>query len=299
MRTLMKSLEQHVMLITGATDGLGKHLAHELAGAGATVLLHGRDPARGEAVLREIGEATGNDRLAFCLADFSSLAQIRRLADEILADHDRLDVLVNNAGIGFGRRDAPEREVSQDGFELRFAVNYLAPFLLTRLLQPLLVRSAPARIVNVASAGQAPIDFDDVMLERAYDGVRAYRQSKLALVMFTFDQADELRDGGVTVNCLHPATFMPTKMVLEAGVSPVSSLEQGVQATLRLVADADLDGMTGRYFDGQRDARALPQAYDLDARHRLRELSAQLVGLPAERTAAPPWSERPAGTRHS
>jgi NAD(P)-dependent dehydrogenase (short-subunit alcohol dehydrogenase family) len=282
MSTLMKSLEQHVMLVTGATDGLGKQLAHELAAAGATVLLHGRLPARGEAVLREISEATGNDRLAFYLADFASLAQIRRLANEILADHDRLDVLVNNAGIGFGRRDAPEREVSQDGFELRFAVNYLAPFLLTQLLQPLLVGSAPVRIVNVASAGQAPIDFDDVMLERAYDGVRAYRQSKLALVMFTFDLADELRDAGVTANCLHPATFMPTKMVLEAGVNPVSSLEQGLQATLRLVADADLDGVTGRYFDGRREARAHPQAYDLDARRRLRELSTQLVGLPTE-----------------
>jgi NAD(P)-dependent dehydrogenase (short-subunit alcohol dehydrogenase family) len=277
----MRSLEQQVILVTGATDGLGKQLARELASASATVLLHGRDRARGAAVLREIGEATGNDHLAFYLADFASLAQIRRLADEILAKHDRLDVLVNNAGIGFGRRGAPEREVSQDGYELRFAVNYLAPFLLTRLLQPLLVRSAPARIVNVASAGQAPIDFDDVMLEHAYDGVRAYRQSKLALVMFTFDLADELRDTGVTANCLHPATYMPTKMVLEAGVNPISSIEQGLQATLRLVTDRDLDGVTGRYFDGQREARAHPQAYDLDARRRLRELSARLVGLPS------------------
>jgi NAD(P)-dependent dehydrogenase (short-subunit alcohol dehydrogenase family) len=276
----MRSLEQQVILVTGATDGLGKQLARELASASATVLLHGRDRARGAAVLREIGEATGNDHLAFYLADFASLAQIRRLADEILAKHDRLDVLVNNAGIGFGRRGAPEREVSQDGYELRFAVNYLAPFLLTRLLQPLLVRSAPARIVNVASAGQAPIDFDDVMLEHAYDG-RAYRQSKLALVMFTFDLADELRDTGVTANCLHPATYMPTKMVLEAGVNPISSIEQGLQATLRLVTDRDLDGVTGRYFDGQREARAHPQAYDLDARRRLRELSARLVGLPS------------------
>jgi NAD(P)-dependent dehydrogenase (short-subunit alcohol dehydrogenase family) len=159
------------------------------------------------------------------------------------------------------------------------------------------VRSAPARIVNVASAGQAPIDFDDVMLERAYDGVRAYRQSKLALVMFTFDLADELRDAGVTANGLHPATYMPTKMVLEAGVNPVSSLEQGLQATLRLVADADLDGVTGRYFDGRREARAHPQAYDLDARHRLRELSTQLVGLPAEAITTPLALSHRTGTR--
>src|SRR5262249_16044945 len=149
-----------------------------------------------------------------------------------------------NAGIGFGGLGASQRELSQDGVELRFAVNYLAPFLLTRLLRPLLVRSAPARVVNVASAGQAPLDFHPPLLEPAYDGMRAYRQSKLALIMFTFDQADELRDAGVTVNCLHPATFMPTKMVLDAGMKPMSSIEQGVQATLRLVADPDLASVT-------------------------------------------------------
>ena len=165
---------------------------------------------------------------------------------------------------------------------------YLAPFLLTHLLEPLLVRSAPSRIVNVASAGQSAIDFDDVMLERGYSGVQAYCQSKTALVMLTFDLADELRDRGVTANCLHPGTYMPTKMVLEAGVSPVDSLESGVEATMRLVADPDLDGVTGKYFDRQRESRAHPQAYDADARRRLRELSAELVGL----TSARPQSDR-------
>ena len=131
---------------------------------------------------------------------------------------------------------------------------YLAPFLLTQLLEPLLVRSAPARIVNVASAGQSAIDFDDVMLERGYSGVQAYCQSKTALVMLTFDLADELRDRSVTANCLHPGTYMPTKMVLEAGVSPVDSLESGVEATMRLIADPELEGVTGKYFDRQREA---------------------------------------------
>ena len=276
----MRPIDQQVILVTGSTDGLGRALAGKLAERGATVLLHGRDAARGDTAMREIREATGNERLAFYLADFSSLAQVRGLAEQILAEHERLDVLVNNAGIGTRGRTGSERELSQDGYELRFAVMYLAPYLLTQLLEPLLVRSAPARIVNVASAGQAAIDFDDVMLERGYSGVQAYCQSKTALVMLTFDLADELRDRKVTANCLHPGTYMPTKMVLEAGVSPVDSLESGVEATLRLIADHDLDGVTGKYFDRQREGRAHPQAYDADARRRLRELSAELVGRP-------------------
>src|SRR5439155_23773043 len=156
-------------------------------------------------------------------------------AGRVESEWDRLEVLVNNAGIGTNLPGDGHRMESQDGHELRFAVNYLAPFLLTRLLQPLLVRSAPARIVNVSSAGQAPIDFDDVMLERGYDGVQAYCQSKLALVMFTFDVAEELRESGVTANCLHPGTYMPTKMVLAAGVTPQDSLERGGGARTRPV----------------------------------------------------------------
>jgi len=168
-RTVMRPLDRQVILVTGATDGLGRELARRLAAAGATVLLHGRNRARGEALLREIRGATGDHRASLHLADLASLAEVRRLADDVLGSRDRLDVLVNNVGVGPGRPGA-RREVSRDGFELRFAVNYLALFLLTRLLRPLLVRSAPARIVNVASAGQASLDLDDPMLERGYDG---------------------------------------------------------------------------------------------------------------------------------
>jgi NAD(P)-dependent dehydrogenase (short-subunit alcohol dehydrogenase family) len=273
----MRPVDQQIILVTGSTDGLGRALARELADRDATVLLHGRAAAKGDATLRELRTASGNERLVFYLADFGSLEQVRRLAEQALAEHDRLDVLVNNAGLGAGRGGG-ERETSEDGHELRFAVNYLAPFLLTRQLEPLLLRSAPARIVNVSSAGQAPIDFDDVMLERAYSGVQAYRQSKLALVMLTFDLAEQLGDRGVTANCLHPGTFMPTKMVLEAGTSPVDSLESGVEATMRLVAGPELDGATGSYFERTREASPHPQAYDAGARRRLRELSAELVG---------------------
>jgi NAD(P)-dependent dehydrogenase (short-subunit alcohol dehydrogenase family) len=267
-------MSDKTVLVTGSTDGLGRALALELAAGGATVLLHGRDRVKGEQTLREIRDATGSDRLTFYVADLSSLSEVRGLAEQVLDEHDRLDVLVNNAGIG---RGDGTREVSEDGYELRLAVMYLAPFLLTQLLEPLLVESAPARIVNVASAGQAPIDFDDLMLEREYDGIQAYCRSKLALVMLTLDQAEALRDRDVTANCLHPGTFMPTKMVLEAGIRPVDSLENGVEATTRLVSAPELADVTGIYFDRTREARALEQAYDREARRRLDEIATRLV----------------------
>jgi NAD(P)-dependent dehydrogenase (short-subunit alcohol dehydrogenase family) len=278
----VRPIERQTILITGATDGLGRGLARELAAQGATLLIHGRDDGRGEETLGEIRAGSGNGNLRFLRADLSSLDEVRVLAGEVERSTDTLDVLVNNAGLGTTLPGDGRRMESTDGYELRFAVNYLAGYLLTRLLLPLLEKSAPARIVNVSSAGQAPIDFDDVMLERGYDGVQAYCQSKLAQVMFTFDLAEELRDQGVTANCLHPATYMPTKMVVAAGVDPWSSLEEGVTATKRLVEDPELDGVTGRYFNGEREAEPNRQALDSDARRRLRELSDRLCGLSAE-----------------
>jgi NAD(P)-dependent dehydrogenase (short-subunit alcohol dehydrogenase family) len=274
----MRPLDRQTILVTGATDGLGRALARELAAAGATVLLHGRSKQRLEDTRRELTEATGNDRLRTYLADFASLEQVRRLAREVAGDQERLDALVNNAGIA----GAGPRQESADGIELRFAVNYLAPFLLTELLLPLLRRSAPSRIVNVASVGQVPIDFDDVMLKRGYEPLRAYRQSKLAQVMFTFELAQRLRaagETGVTVNALHPATLMNTKMALESFGYAMSTIQDGVEATLRLVADPELEGVSGRYFDRLDEDRANPQAYDADARARLWKLSADLVQL--------------------
>jgi NAD(P)-dependent dehydrogenase (short-subunit alcohol dehydrogenase family) len=273
----MRPVAASTVLITGATDGLGKAVATELARAGATLLLHGRDEARGEDTLAEISDQTGNTKLVWYRADLASLQETRGLAERVRLEHDRLDVLVNNAGIGTTLPGDGRRQESTEGYELRFAVNYLAPFLLTRVLQPLLLASAPARIVNVSSAGQAPIDFEDVMLERGYSGVQAYCQSKLALIMLTFDLAKELAGTGVTANCLHPGTYMPTKMVLHAGVRPLDSLETGVEATTRLIADPVLDGTSGRYFDRLAESRAHAQAYDDEARTQLRELSERLV----------------------
>jgi NAD(P)-dependent dehydrogenase (short-subunit alcohol dehydrogenase family) len=269
----MDNLAEATILVTGATDGLGKRVAFELAEGGATVLLHGRSRKRLEATLEEAREGTGSEKLGLYLADLSSLGEVRTLADRVLTEQDRLDVLVNNAGVIAG-----ERRESGDGYELTFAVNYLAHFLLTHLLLPLLRDSAPARVVNVASAGQSPIDFDDVMLERSYGGMKAYTQSKLAQVIFTFELAERLGASGVTVNALHPASLMDTKMVLETFGRSMSTVEEGAEATVRLAASPELEGVTGRYFDGTREGRAERQAYDEEARKRLWVLSEELCG---------------------
>jgi NAD(P)-dependent dehydrogenase (short-subunit alcohol dehydrogenase family) len=267
-------------LVTGATDGLGRAVAEGLAGEGARVLLHGRSSERLAAAAREIETATGNDRLSTHVADLASLDAVRGLAAEVPETTPELNLLVNNAGIGGGRPEGRTRQESADGYELRFAVNYLAGFLLTLELLPLLRRSAPARIVNVASAGQSPVDFDDVMLERGYGGSRAYSQSKLAQIMFGIELAERVPAEEVTVNSLHPSTYMPTKMVLEELGRSMDSLEDGAAATLRLATAPGLEGVTGRYFDRQAEAAAHPQAYDPEARRRLWDLSRQLTGAP-------------------
>jgi NAD(P)-dependent dehydrogenase (short-subunit alcohol dehydrogenase family) len=261
-----------MILVTGATDGLGRYVTTELVKAGHRVLAHGRNPERLRLLHEELGVETAQ-------AELGELRQVDRLADEVLQRCDRLDVLVNNAGIGAGT-DPDRREESSDGIELRFAVNYLAGYHLTRRLAPLLVASAPARVINVASIGQEAIDFADPLLDRSYSGMRAYRQSKLAQIMATVDLADELRDQGVTVNALHPATLMPTRMVREGWRGdPMSTLEEGGAATLRLILDEGLATTTGSYFDSNtpEPASPNPQAHDPDARRRLRELSDRLV----------------------
>ncbi len=267
----MNDLEAQTVLVTGATDGLGRGVVRALAKRRATILLHGRDSARAEALSVEL-RAAGASAVRVYLADLASLGEVRALAAAVLARESRLDVLVNNAGIGT-TVPAKDRAESRDGLELRFAVNYLSHYLLTRRLLPLLKASAPARIVNVSSAGQTAIDFDDPMMTRSYSGVRAYCQSKLAQILFTIDLAGELTGSGVTVNALHPATFMPTKIV----ASPISTIEEGVNATMRLIADGSLAGVSGRYFDGTREARADAQAYDARARAELRDLSDRLA----------------------
>jgi NAD(P)-dependent dehydrogenase (short-subunit alcohol dehydrogenase family) len=274
-------LNDQTILITGATDGIGKGTARELAKRGAHVLLHGRTAERVSAVRDEIAGATGNGRLETYVADFASLREVHRLAEQVSTRHDRLHVLINNAGIGAGPRGRQQREVSADGHELRFQVNHLAPLLLAHLLLPLLRAAAPARIVNVASIGQAPLDFADLMLERRYDGMRAYFQSKLAMVMATFELASRLDPAEVTVNALHPGSLLDTKMVREGFGAPQGPVEVGIESELHLATSADLAGVTGQYFDRTRPARANAQAYDAEARRRLWQESLKFTGIEA------------------
>ncbi|TQS41770.1 SDR family NAD(P)-dependent oxidoreductase [Cryptosporangium phraense] len=246
------------VLITGATNGHGLALARSLAADGATVIVHGRSAEKAAAA--GVGETVA--------ADLGDLRAVEELGAEVRRRFGTLDVLVNNAGIGSGPR-GQGRQVSADGIELRFAVNYLAGVVLTAAVRP-------GRVVNIASLGQAPLDPADPLLERSYGGSRAYAQSKLAQIMWTFD----LAASGVTANAIHPGTYMPTGMVAEAGVTPLTALEDGVAATARLVK---LEGISGKFFDGQREATADPTAYDPKAREYLRALTDKLLAdaLPA------------------
>ncbi|MFE5811940.1 SDR family NAD(P)-dependent oxidoreductase [Streptomyces sp. NPDC056479] len=260
------------ILITGATSGLGRYVAFELVRSGHVVLAHGRDPGRTERLVDELrgeGDAEG------FVADLASLTQVRGLGAHVADAHPDLDVLINNAGVGAGAPGAG-RELSADGHELRLAVNYLAPVVLTRAVLPVLRANTPARIVNVGSAGQDPVDFDDIEFRRGYDGFAAYRRAKFALAAHTFTLAEELADTAVRVNVLHPATFMDTAMVHEGGVTPWNTVADGAPGVLAL-ATQDLG--SGGYFDGTTRARAHEGTYDPEVRKRLAAVTDQLLSL--------------------
>jgi NAD(P)-dependent dehydrogenase (short-subunit alcohol dehydrogenase family) len=270
----MKPIDDQTIFITGSTDGIGKLTALQLAKQRAHLLIHGRNKEKVSDVVDEIRHATGNEKVKGFTADFSSLTEVRKLAQEILAKHDHIDMLINNAGVGY----ADER-LSKDGYELRFAVNYLAPFLFTHLLLPAIKKATPSRIVNVSSAGQRAINFDDVMFEKNFDSMNAYSQSKLALIMFTFDLAEQLKGEGITVNTLHPGTYLDTNMVRHAKITPLGKPETGADAEVFLATSPQLENITGKYFNVKAESKANAQAYDEKARKKLHELSLQLAGL--------------------
>lgn len=267
-------MNTQTILITGATDGVGKCTAIDLAKQDTFLLLHGRNKEKLDKVIKEIKSSTGNQNIEGFVADFSSMAEVRQLAKDVLAKHHKIDILINNAGAGFAAS-----RYGKDGTELRLAVNYLAPFLLTNLLLPAITKSSPSRIVNVSSAGQSPVNFDDIMMEKNFDGVTAYCQSKLALIMFTIDLAEELKDDNVTVNALHPGTYLDTNMVRDANIKPQGTPQSGADAEIFLATSPELKNVSGKYFNVKKEAKANAQAYDAKARKRLKELSLQLTGL--------------------
>ena len=267
-------MHSQTILITGATDGVGKCAAINIAKKGACLLLHGRNKEKLDKVIEEIKSLTGNQNIEGFVADFSSIDDVRRLSKDVLATHDKIDILINNAGAGFAAS-----RYGKDGTELRLAVNYLAPFLLTNLLLPAIKKGAPSRIVNVSSAGQSPVNFDDIMMEKNFDAVTAYCQSKLALIMFTFDLAVELREYNISVNALHPGTYLDTNMVRNANIAPQGAPQSGADAEVFLATSPELKNVSGKYFNVKKEAKANAQAYDAKARKQLKELSLQLTGL--------------------
>ncbi|MEU1183328.1 SDR family NAD(P)-dependent oxidoreductase [Streptomyces sp. NPDC005820] len=266
------------ILITGATSGLGRYVAFELVRSGHLVLAHGRDPDRTRDLVEELraeGAAEG------FVADLASLTRVRELGARVAEAHPELGVLINNAGVGAGSPGSG-REVSADGHELRLAVNYLAPVALTRALLPVLRANPPARVVNVGSLGQEPVDPDDPEFTRGYDGFPAYCRSKFALAAHTFALAGELADTGVAVNVLHPATFMDTTMVREGGVTPWTTVADGAPGVLALATE---DRGTGHFYDGTRRARAHEETYDPKTRARLAQITEDLL--------TDGWGQRP------
>ncbi|MGN6634286.1 MAG: SDR family oxidoreductase [Oryzihumus sp.] len=282
------SMTGRTALVTGGTHGIGLATAQALASSGAPVTLVGRNADKTGRVVEALRRDSGNDRVEGLVADLSSQAEVRRLATEFAAAHDRLDVLVNNVG-GFWAT----RHLTADGLERTFALNHLAPFLLTHLLRPLLESSAPARVVTVSSGAQAlgRIDFDDLQGEHSYSGQRAYNQSKLANVLFTYELARRLEGTGVTANALHPGVVrtgfgredpsFPYRALLPLVRPFLLSPERGAQTSVYLASSPEVEGVSGKYFVKKQERRSSRASYDTQVARRLWDVSAELTGVDA------------------
>jgi NAD(P)-dependent dehydrogenase (short-subunit alcohol dehydrogenase family) len=268
------TLKGQTILITGATDGIGEETARQLAGMGARIFLHGRNPDKAARVREDIVLTTGNDAVEILLADLQSMDQVRRLAEEIQSRTDRLDVLINNAGVYM-----PEYVQTPDGFEMTFAVNHLAPFLLTHLLLDLLKASAPARIININSVahGSARVDLENLNAEKKFHPWGAYCLSKLGNLLFTFKLARHLEGTGVTVNALHPGTIN-TKMLSQIGLEgkPVA---RGAETPVYLASDPEAANITGEYFSQKRIAQPSETSQDPELQEKFWEISREMTGL--------------------
>ncbi len=289
----MAEMDGKVVLITGATNGIGKVTALELAKKGATVVIVGRSPAKTQATVDEIKQASGNPSVSSLVADLSSMVEVRKLADEFLQQNSRLDVLINNAGAYFSTR-----QVSVDGYEMTFALNHLSYFLLTNLLLDLLKASAPSRIVNVASDAHngAKLNFDDLQNTKSYGGMgfSVYGQSKLENILFTYELARRLVGANVTVNAVHPGGVATGFGMNNGGVMKLAmkvfhrfalTPEQGADTIIYLASSPDVVGITGKYWEKRKAINSSAVSYDEADQKRLWEISAQMVGLAAPANA--------------
>ena len=278
---------QRTIMVTGATSGIGKETARELAIRGAQVAVVGRNESKAEATVTAIREVTGNDKVDYLLADFASLEDVRRLAGQFKQRYGRLDVLVNNAGAMFFRR-----QESVDGYEMTFAVNHLAPFLLTNLLLETMQTSAPARIVTVASDAHdgATMEFDNLQFEKDYSGMKAYGRSKLANILFSYELARRLEGSAVTSNAMHPG-FVSTGMGSNnlprwlAGVLPrvtrpfARDVARGAETVVYLVDSSQVETVSGLYFMDKQPIKSSPITYDEALARQLWQISAEMVDL--------------------
>lgn len=279
-------MQGKIVLVTGATNGIGKVTAHELAKKGATVVIVGRNRAKTEETLNDIKAKSGNNNVDMLLGDLSSMAEVRRVAEEFKRKYNRLDVLINNAGAWF-----TSREETVDGYEMTFALNHLSYFLLTNLLLDVLKASAPARIINVSSEAHMSVsmDFDDLQNKKSFTGgFKPYSQSKLANVLFSYELARRLQGTGVTVNSLHPG-FVATgfgknnsglmKWVMSIAHRFALTEEQGAQTIIHLASSPEVEGVTGKYWEKSKPIKSSTVSYDEAAQRRLWEVSEQLTGL--------------------
>jgi len=264
-------VKNKIVFITGSTDGIGRQTALDLARMGATILLHGRNHEKAKVVLREIKDTTKNKKVKIFTADLASRSQIRSMTEEIHNQCDHIDVMINNAGVFL-----TSRRTTEDGLEMTFAVNHLAPFLLTLLLLDLIEKGAPSRIINVSSMSHSSsIDFNNLQGERGYSGYDSYSRSKLCNILFTYELAERLDGKGVTVNCLHPGVIN-TKL-LRAGWRGGSPVTEGSKTSVYLASATELDTVSGKYFVNEAQTKSSSISYDRDVRKRLWKISEKLT----------------------
>ncbi len=266
-------MKNKIILITGATDGIGKQTALDLAKFGGEIIIHGRNEEKCKKNVAEISDKTGNSNINFFSADFASLSQVKDMANSLITKYDRLDVLINNAGVFEN-----EKKFTFDGYEMTFAVNHLAHFLLTILLLDLLKKSAPSRIINVSSMAHSGNNFDleNLNSEKSFSSYNAYSISKAANILFTYKLAEDLKETGVTVNALHPGVIS-TKLLHKGWSMGGGSLESGAETSVYLASSSEVEGITGKYFVNKRESSSSSLTYDTELQEQLWNVSYKMV----------------------